>query len=127
MIFKIRQGEKTKGGAVSADKRMIVLISATAVCVVCFLLAFVLLILNSIVSTAAFANEYKSETLVGYYAEYLGNVRRNIPRTTSNEGLETGYPKYGYTLKLTTEQKDAMIAEANYLATTDTANAGGSG
>lgn len=92
MIFKIRQGEKTKGGAVSADKRMIVLISATAVCVVCFLLAFVLLILNSIVSTAAFANEYKSETLVGYYAEYLGNVRRNIPRTTSNEVRWTVLP-----------------------------------
>lgn len=124
MFFK-RESEKTYGGVKAVDKRMAILISATAVCVVCFLLAVILLILNSIVSTAAFANEHKSETLVGYYAEYLGTVRRNVPKTASNEGLETGYPQYGYTMNLNAAQKSAMIRESAYLATSDTsANSG---
>ncbi len=126
MAVNRSQGEKTKRGSVPADRKMIALISATAVCVVCFLLAIILLILNSIVSTAAFANDYKSETLVGYYAEYLGTVKRKIPKTVKNEGLEFGYPKYGTILNLTAEQKLALIEEANYLATSDTVNAGGS-
>ena len=48
---------------------------------------------------------------VGYEAEYLDeNVKRNIPKVNDG-GLSSGYPAYGYTLSLTTEQKEAIQSE----------------
>jgi hypothetical protein len=80
---------------------------------------------------AVFANQYASVTKVGYNAEYLGTVKRNIPQETSDEGLvESGdlpaYPTYGTTLALDTDQKNLLISEANYLCAKATYNVSGS-
>ena len=50
---------------------------------------------------------------VGYRAEYLGNVSRTKPQV-SNGGLPQ-YPSYGITLSLSTEERQAVIAENNRL------------
>ncbi len=76
--------------------------------------------------------DHKTTTMVGYSAEELGTVKRNVPTTTQDEGLPSGYPKYGYTLSSvlgTTEEKkkmrDALIAESSYLAATGTSHNSG--
>jgi hypothetical protein len=74
---------------------------------------------------------YASTTEVGYNAEYLGTVERNIPSETKDEGLIangtiTAYPTYGQTLTTTTDESSAIVAEANYL-NTYTAYKSGSG
>lgn len=66
---------------------------------------------------------YPAVTKVGYSAEYLGTVERNIPAQTQDGGLEQ-YPRYGYTLGgLTTEQKNELIAENGTLCAVGTAGA----
>ncbi len=72
---------------------------------------------------------YKTTTAVGYSGVITDLVDRNIPKKTQDEGLPTGYPKYGYTLKTVLGDanaplRDALISEANSLASVDTANAG---
>lgn len=67
-----------------------------------------------------FENSYSATTKVGYQGEYLGTVKRNIPNHTQDGGLETGYPKYGYTKNLTEAQKIAIINENWNLCTIDT-------
>ncbi len=74
-----------------------------------------------------FVPTYKAATAVGFYSEYLGTVERNVPTETEDEGLPAGYPKYGYTQSLTTEEKNAVIAESAYLCATPTWNASGGG
>jgi hypothetical protein len=70
--------------------------------------------------------KYTSTTAVGYNAEYLGTVKRNIPKT-SNEGLVSQYPTYGKTLTgLTTEEKENLVKEANLLCSKSSASASGS-
>lgn len=69
---------------------------------------------------SAYGSEYVTTTKVGYSAEYLGTVKRKIPTQFNDEGLETGYPTYGQTLKLTKEQRQAIIAENAYLCSSDT-------
>lgn len=84
-----------------------------------------------------FAIQTPSTAFVGYSAEYLGSYKRTPPTEVKDEGLETGYPKYGYTLRqkdsngnptnldLTVEQKTALIYESNFLCATPTKNASG--
>ncbi len=58
---------------------------------------------------------------VGYYAEYLGNVERNIPTETSSEGLCARYPVYGTTLaNATSEEKANILAENQKLLSANT-------
>ena len=63
-----------------------------------------------------FAIEKPGITKVGYSAEYLGTVNRNVPTTTSNGGLgDENYPTYGYTKNLSAEQKNLIIDESRSL------------
>ena len=81
--------------------------------------------------TKPYDTDKKGTTIVGYAAEQLGTVDRDIPQTTKNEGLDA-YPTYGYTLKSVIGSSDdkvaarnALIAESSYLTATGTWNAGG--
>ncbi len=77
----------------------------------------------------------KTTTAVGYYSETIDTVKRNVPKQTNDEGLPSGYPKYGYTLSSvlgnTSEKialRDALIKEAAYLCAEGTShNSGSSG
>ncbi len=73
----------------------------------------------------SFENAYKNRTKVGYKAEYLGEVRRNIPTETSDGGLVSNgtvkeYPKYGYTANYSEAQKIAVIGESWTLCSINT-------
>jgi hypothetical protein len=73
------------------------------------------------IAEATYTNTYASTTKVGYYAEYEGTVKRNIPTETKDEGLVASgtipaYPTYGKTLSLTKEQREAIIAENSYIS-----------
>lgn len=49
---------------------------------------------------------------VNQWSQTIGTVSRNIPQTTSNEGLCERYPTYGTALKdVTDEEKDAILQE----------------
>lgn len=78
-------------------------------------------------------NDYYNISKVGYDAEYLGTVERNIPQTTYDEGFSSvGYPVYGTTFKEVSgseneQLRQQIINEASYLTATTTANAGGGG
>ncbi|MDE6667075.1 MAG: M60 family metallopeptidase [Clostridia bacterium] len=66
-------------------------------------------------------NAYANTTKVGYSSATVGTVQRNKPvEGVKNEGLSSGYPKYGSTLSLTTEQKTAIIAENRKLTANGT-------
>jgi len=67
-----------------------------------------------------YASDFPSASKVSYSAEYLGTTKRNPPSETHDGGLETGYPTYGYTKSLTTEQKNAIINESNSLCAVGT-------
>ncbi len=74
--------------------------------------------------------DYATLTKCGYYAEYLGSYKRNIPAQCQDEGLSV-YPKFGETLTgVTDSQKQAILDEAEYLISTEvtltTANVDGS-
>jgi hypothetical protein len=58
---------------------------------------------------------YATTTSVGYSAEYLGIVERNIPDEMENEGL-SAYPTYGTTLSLTVDERKALIEENSYIS-----------
>ena len=71
---------------------------------------------------APYNMSYKSKTKVGFSAKKIGTVTRNIPKSTTDEGLKTGYPTYGYTLSSVlggddekTAMRNALIDESNYL------------
>ncbi len=53
------------------------------------IILLIAIILIIVVSTrnSDFANAYTHETKVGYFAEYLGNTKRNLPHTTPDGGL----------------------------------------
>ncbi len=89
---------------------------------------------DSALAGTPFEAQYKVITKVGYEADYKGTVKRNIPAETRDEGLESGYPTFGYTLRDVlgigddkVAMRNALIAEANYLCSVNTANAGGGG
>lgn len=76
--------------------------------------------------SVSYVNAYANATKVGYFAETLGNVERYKPvEGVHDGGLATGYPKYGYTLSLTTDQKNAILAENRSLCAKPTTNTGG--
>ena len=77
--------------------------------------------------------DFKSITEVGYHGEVIGEVERNIPSKTRDEGLSV-YPKYGSTLNTVigggAEQvaaRDALIYESSYLTAANTWNGGAGG
>ena len=39
------------------------------------------------------AQTYQATSKVGYHAEYLGTVKRKVPKETQDGKLATGYPK----------------------------------
>lgn len=140
---KNRKSEKASGASGSGaaaktlddKKKKIIIISAVALAVI--IVAIVLIVVltrGSGMSGDVFQNKYVTITKVGVSGEYLGTVARDIPTEVKDGGLESGYPKFGYTLGGvlgTTEDKvaarTALIAEANSLCTVNTANAGGGG
>ena len=51
----------------------------------------------------------------------LGEVKRNIPKSVSSEGLNPRYPTYGTSLSgITDEEKDALLKESSLLIASDT-------
>lgn len=77
------------------------------------------------ISAGDFSNEYKNRTKVGYSAEYIGNVARKVPTTTSDEGLISSgiiqeYPEFGKNAKYNQDQRVAVIAENNKLVSVNT-------
>lgn len=83
-------------------------------------------------SAAVYKSDNPQVTKVGYNAEYLGTVERKIPAESKNEGLvERGeipaYPRYGYTVGMTTAQKDAIINEASWTLPTVNTRIGSDG
>lgn len=69
-----------------------------------------------------FVNNYPASQMVGYYAKQLGTVDRYKPvEGLHNQGLSAkGYPKYGSTLNLTSEEKTAIILENRKLTANGT-------
>lgn len=66
-------------------------------------------------SNVVWAQQYAATSKVGYHAQYLGNVKRNIPTEAQDGGLATGYPVYGRNLSMTQEQRQAIIDENDAL------------
>lgn len=86
------------------------------------LLIFCLSILGVIVSFFTVEKQTKlffSDLNVGeisVYSQTLGNVERNIPTSTKNEGLCERYPVYGTSLSnITDEEKDNILKEDSLL------------
>lgn len=75
---------------------------------------------ESDIEEGSFVNNYKNRTKVGYNAEYLGTVARNIPTEMQDGGLPTGYPLYGKGLNLSQEERVAIINENWNLCTINT-------
>ncbi len=78
-------------------------------------------------------SQYKNTTMVGYSGRIIGEVERNIPEKTRDEGLGV-YPKYGYTLSTVIgnssaniKARNALISESNYLCANGTHNNSGNG
>ncbi|MDE5714668.1 MAG: M60 family metallopeptidase [Anaeroplasmataceae bacterium] len=106
---------------------------------VCFAVLFIIVLISilSVKSCSSkkkeYTNEYKTSTRVGYEAEQIGTVKRNIPTEEKDEGMSpVGYPKYGYTLKDCIGSdpdkvalRNKIIAESSYLTTVNTWNGGG--
>ncbi len=82
-----------------------------------------------------FEKELPSTTAVGFHGEVVGEVERVKPvEETKDEGLPSGYPKFGYTLSgvigSTPDKiaaRNALIAESNYLCANGTHNNSGNG
>ncbi len=68
------------------------------------------------------ASSHKNKTQVGYSANIVGTTDRYKPvNGVHDEGLSTkGYPKYGSTLDLTTEEKTTLIQENRKLTANGT-------
>lgn len=84
-------------------------------------------------SAKEYDTDFKSITEVGYHSEVVGEVERNIPSKTRDEGLSV-YPKYGFALNTVIgggeEQvaaRNALIYESSYLTAANTWNGGAGG
>lgn len=63
----------------------------------------------------------KVTSKIGQVTEIIGEVNRNIPTSTSNEGLNSRYPVYGTSLaSITDEEKDNILAEDALLRASST-------
>ncbi len=125
---KNAKGAHSKSGAnsggakaISLDRnKKIVIICVAAVVCIAILLTMILSIKACTANSESYLRPYLNTTTVGFSAEYLGEVDRKIPTETKNGGLAQGYPKYGYTQKLSNEEKNAVIAESWSLCSTET-------
>ncbi len=142
VIEKAKKNKAAKSGVMQkivdpANRKKVIIISSVALAL---FIAMIIIIAVSVsrcgpgVSGDVFVNKYSTTTKVGVSGEYLGTAPREIPTEVHDGGLASGYPKFGYTLNGVlgngAEQvaaRDALIAEANSLATVNTANAGGGG
>jgi len=72
-------------------------------------------------------NGYRQQGMVGSFSETVGTVQRNKPvEGVHDGGVESGYPVYGSTKAgLTSEQKDAILAENNLICAKPTITAAG--
>lgn len=83
---------------------------------------------NSLAAGSTYDYEYRTSAAVGYSAEVLGYIDRKLPSVTGKtEGFvsDNFYPKYGHTPSGITSAanapvRDKLIAEAAYLASSDT-------
>ncbi len=106
-----KQSVKPKRKPMSPQTKKRIIFSSITLALCLFFTGMPILI-NELISYPTYAKSYTSATSVGYHAEYLGTYKRNnIPKTTQDGGMTTGYPTYGRTLSLTQEQKTEMIAE----------------
>lgn len=63
----------------------------------------------------------KVTSKIGQTTQILGTVSRNIPSSTSNEGLNSRYPIYGTSLSnITEEEKDNILQEDSLLRASST-------
>ena len=82
-----------------------------------------------------FEYDFASTTAVGFSAKVLGTVERHKPvAEVKDEGLPSGYPKYGYTLSEVIgsgadkeQARQALIDESDYLTAYGTRNNSGNG
>ncbi len=72
----------------------------------------------------AYSNDYQTKTKVGFEEEVLGEVKRGKPEIKDGR-LETGYPKYGETLKMDESQRSELIKENLLYCGVATTNTGG--
>ncbi len=115
-------------------KKLRTLVAVAASVAMCGILAAGVGLMSACGSSSGdgFKNAYQSTTRAAYQAEYLGTVKRNIPKEMHDGGLPSGYPKFGYQLREvlgTGEEqvaaRNALIREANSLTTKQTWNGGG--
>ena len=104
------------------DKKRLIILPALAVLfVVCLVLGIVFAAksctgIDGLLSRDAVSVGAANTTQVGAYYVETGTVKRNKPVSEARDGgLASGYPEYGKTLNLTTEQKNAIIEENNSL------------
>lgn len=115
-----------------AKKRKIVIIASAVGCCLILLLGLIIGLIVGLVGqdTAGYTFDkgmylttidkaHKNATQVGYAGEIIGTVKRTKP-TVSDGGLASGYPQYGSTKKLTTEEKTQIINENIYLTANGT-------
>lgn len=82
-----------------------------------------------------FEYDFASTSAVGFSAKVLGTVERHKPvAEVKDEGLPSGYPKYGYTLSEVIgsgadkeQARQALIDESDYLTAYGTRNNSGNG
>jgi hypothetical protein len=82
-----------------------------------------------------YENQYSTTTAVGFSGVVTANTERIRPvDELKDEGLPSGYPKFGYTLQNVigsdpekVAARNALISEANYMCATGTRNAGSGG
>ncbi|MDE7208336.1 MAG: M60 family metallopeptidase [Clostridia bacterium] len=118
-----RNGGNSGGAkAISLDRNKKIIIICVAVVACLAILLTMILSIRACTSggKGTYADIFKNTTEVGYSAEYLGEVARKIPTEMKNGGLAQGYPTYGSTQNLTTEQKNAVILESWKLCSIDT-------
>ena len=97
-------------------------------------------VMGALNTTVPYSYQYKSAQAVGYFGQQVGTVNRVRPVKEIRDGglvasgMISAYPTYGYTLRevigtddAQVNARNALIAEANRLAATGTANAGGGG
>ncbi len=124
-----------KNGEAKLDKKRIIIISAIVAVLILALIIGIVVGVNSCDGGEIYTNPYRTTTMVGYSAKNKGTVDRVKPvAEMKNEGLASGYPKYGSTLSGVlgnTEDKkaarSALIDEADYFCAQGTHNNCGNG
>lgn len=106
-------------------KKNIIITSVAATLIVGVIVGLIIGIVSIVAAknNKLYTYAYGNHTQVGYSAEVLGTVKRYKPVAgISNGGLT--YPTYGTTLNLTTEEKEAILAENQKLNAKATSTSG---